>query len=132
MTNIKGEIAKLQREIDDRKTALRAILERENEAAKALVAETEEALAVLGGKAPVQTLAPAPTDKGRVGSRPAVRAALRKFGAMTAGEASVVAKVSRGAASGALFRLVTDGEVTRTLSPGRKRDAVYELTAKGV
>jgi len=126
------KIEELQRDIANKQTALRAILEAEHKAAQALVAETEEALAVLGGKAPVQTLAPAPTDKGRVGSRPAVRAALRRLGAMTAGEVSVVAKVSRGAASGALFRLVTDGEVTRTLSPGRKRDAVYELTAKGV
>lgn len=124
---IKSEIAKLQREIDERTSALRSILEAEHRAAKALVAETEEALAVLGGKAAAPVIVV--KDGGRPGSRPAVRVALQKFGKMTAGEVSVVAKVTRGAASGALFRLVTDGEVTRTLTPGRKRDAVYELVS---
>jgi len=151
MTNIKSEIAKLQREIDDRKTALRAILERENEAAKALVAETEEALAVLGGKPSFEARAIAAMDAALTGAsrrkpalgRPpggkctdAVVAALGRLGPMSARDAGIVARVKRSTAANVCAKLTKKGEMrvkeVVSTNGGKRSHAVYELTAKVV
>lgn len=123
------KVTALQNEIAERQASLRAILLTERDAAKALLAETEEALSDLASGAPVPAAA-VKRDLGRPGSRPAVRAALARFGTMCKRDVALAARISQGAASGALFRLITDGEVMRDLKPGRKKDAVYTLVGK--
>lgn len=140
MPKTNEKIAALQKEIADKTQALRSILEAEHQAAKALVAETEEALAVLGGKPsrrPAVVKVVAPTRGGAVGRAPvklnAAREVLRKHGRLSARQMAAIMGTKTGWASSFLTRMRELGEaevvdkITQVGEGGPRAASVYAL-----
>lgn len=137
------KVTALQNEIAERQASLRAILLTERDAAKALLAETEEALGDLGGEGgrsfPVivqGAVSPLAAVGRRIGrTTDALVKVYARVGPMTARQSSALANVNFGSAVSALSRLEREG-IVRTVErqpirPGSKRsNRVYELTGK--